>query len=119
MTFEELLTGKPASVQSVARQLRGIILEELPTASETVAAGRAQYWIDQPSNLICAVDPRSKHCLFFLHYVSDSDSEVFNIEGAEAGERHLAFAQPLDADAEDELRRLVHLAATRAEGQTG
>lgn len=115
MSFDELLAGKPASIQQAARQLRNVVSEELPTASEAVAAGKAQYWIDQPSNVICALEPRSKHCLFFLHYINDSDSEMLNIEGVEPGERHIRFAQELDADAEDELRRLVHMAAMRAE----
>ncbi len=115
MTFDEILAGKPAGVQQAARQLRAVVGEELPTATETLAAGKAQYWIDQPSNVICALEPRARHCLFFLHYLTNADSEVFNIEGLEAGTRYIGFAQVLDRDAEDELRRLVHVAAMRAE----
>jgi hypothetical protein len=115
MTFDEILADKPVGVQRAARQLRTVVSDELPTATEVVAAGKAQYWIDQPSNVICALEPRNRHCLFFLHYVTNADSEVFNIEGLEAGTRYIGFAQELDRDAEDELRRLVHVAAMRAE----
>lgn len=115
MNFEELLDDKPAGVQKTARQLRTLVTEELPTASEVVSAGKALYWIDQPSNVICLIEPRTRHCLFFLHYVTAADSEVFNIEGLEAGTRHISFSEPLDADAGADLRHLVHVAALRAE----
>ena len=120
MDFAELIAGMPAEVQKVANQLREIIRDELPTASEAIPSGvsapQVVYWVDQPSNVICTILPGSKGCQINIHYIEANDSEVFNIEGTEPGSRTISFSQNLDPDETDELTRLIHLAGKRAEG---
>ena len=119
MDFAELVTNLPVVVQKVSNQLREIVRDELPTANEAIPGGtstpQAVYWLDQPSNVICMILPGKKACQINIHYLEPADSEVFNIEGQETGNRIISFSQPLDADETDELTRLIHLGASRAE----
>jgi len=118
MDFEDVLAGKPAPIQKIAKQLRTLALDQLPTATESVVGGEpalsALYSIDNPNNVICGIQPGKKHCLFYLHNIREEDSEILKLEGLGEGNRHVKFDQPLDADTEAELGRLLHLAAGRA-----
>ena len=117
MDFADALAGKPAPIQKIAKQLRALVLDQLPTATESVVGGEPSlsvlYSIDNPNNVICGIQPGKKLCLFYLHNIREEDSEILKLEGLGEGNRHVKFDQPLDADTEAELERLLHLAAGR------
>lgn len=117
MDFEEAFKQATPAIQKVAKQLRTIVQEELPTGTELVHGGKVPtvlYSVDAPSNVICGMQASEGHAVFFLHRVDDKDSEFLNIEDHGQHAVQVKFAEALDADAEDELRRLIHLAANRA-----
>jgi hypothetical protein len=118
MNFDDAFAGAEPAVQKVAKQLRAMVREELPTSTEMVHGGKVAtvlYSVDSPKNVICGLQSTDGHCVFFLHRVDDKDSELLNIEDHGQHAVQVRFAESLDADAEGELRRLIHLAASRSE----
>ncbi len=118
MNFDDAFAGAKPAIQKVAKQLRALVQEELPTSTEMVHGGKVPtvlYSVDSPKNVICGLQATEGHCVLFLHRVDDKDSELLNIEDHGQHAVQVRFAESLDGDAADELRRLIYLAASRAE----
>lgn len=118
MTIDEMLNSKPQLVATVARRLRAIVREELPDAEENRYGGKAVqnvlYSIGGTNNVVCGFQPSDKgYCIFYLHHITPEDSQVLTLEGKGGGNRHVKVSD-VDDEGEQELRRLIQLAKTRA-----
>ena len=116
-TFEDTLIGKPDFVQAVAKQLRELVREELSEVDVRVYGGEivqaVVYLILGTDNMLCGIQPGKDDVLFYIHNVTESDSDVLKLEGKGKSSRHVRLTI-LDGDTETELRRLLQLAKSRA-----
>ena len=112
------MASQPQPVAAVARRLRAIVREELPEADENLYGGKAVqtvlYSLGGTNNVVCGFQPSGKgYCIFYLHHITAEDSSVFKLEGKGGGNRHVKFSD-VEAEGEQELRRLIQLAKQRA-----
>ncbi|KAA3643104.1 MAG: DUF1801 domain-containing protein [Chloroflexi bacterium] len=115
--FEDTLDGKPDFVQTVAKQMRQLVREELANADEGIYGGKAVqnvlYSIGGPNNVICGIQPGKDKVIFYIHNITEADSDAIKLEGKGKTNRHVKLTE-LDGDTEKELRRLLQLSKTRA-----
>ena len=71
------------------------------------------YSIDDPNNVICGIQPGKDKVIFYIHNITEADSDVLKLEGKGKANRHVKLIE-LDGDTETELRRLIQLAKSRA-----
>lgn len=88
--FAKLLLDQPPLAQSIARKLRKIVREILPTAEENVLVSARLVMYSQGKGMeICGIQPNEDRCNFYLTkgaMLSDPDNLL---EGRGKGIRHM------------------------------
>lgn len=113
----EVFAEQPVKIRTLAKSLRKLALGTKPRLTENAYGGAkvrlTLYSLDQPSNVVCGIQPAYDGCLFYLHHVTPADSSVVKIAGKGKHARQIRVSE-LTPEITRELRRLLALAIERA-----
>ncbi len=116
-TFEDVIGELTGPVREIARQLRQLIFDVLPGATETAYGGSkvqlVLYSLGGATKTVCGIQPNGPACLLYLHHVSPEDSQTLLIEGQGKHSQHVRVEAMTNLIVRD-LRRLLSLAKRRA-----
>lgn len=88
-SFSGLVKGRTKAVQELAKEIRAVILEELPDAEESFYAGKNPMAMYRTVGEICWLQPLTARCnLYFLRGTELSD-EAQILEGTSLRNRHV------------------------------
>jgi hypothetical protein len=115
-TAADVFAGHPVAVRRVALQLRKLVIETLPDATETPVGGAkvrlTLFSLGSSGKTICGVQPGAHGCLLYLHHIAPEDSSLLKIGGKGKHARQIKV-ETLDQPMVDEIRRLLLLAHGR------
>lgn len=88
-TFAGLIRGRAPEVQRLAKALRALVLDEMPTADESFHSGRDALALYRTAGEVCWIQPLSQRCNVYFPRGTELTDDDEQLEGTGDRQRHV------------------------------